>query len=1021
MDVEQLYDEFGNYVGPDQSDDESADSLQLPTAPSRNDKDSHAVVDPDTFGTIDGTALEPIVTNGSSPTNAIILAEDKQLYPTATQVFGPDTEVLVEEEDAQLLSEPLVAPVVESMSGLYESRDSIPPSHYSRAYLTTAIAPYPVLVRNIAIVGHIHHGKTSLLDMIFDATHDMPWSHLDDRHFPIRYTDSRFDEQRMKISVKTTATTFLLQTPLEKSYAMSFLDTPGHPDFIDEVVAGLLLADAVILVVDVAEGVTMVTEALIRRVALMRKQVVLLLTKLDRLCLELRLPPDDAYHKIRHIIDSCNEILSPFNYPILSPSVGNVAFSSASERVCFTLKQFACAYIRANGGENNFPLTAVQLARRFWGNIYFDNATRKFSEDNKAGAAQRTFVSFILEPYYKLHTALLSEDIDKLAEYLRRNGLLSGSGHHHKAHVNGSVPRKALRADLKLMLKEVNSNCFGMGDLSGFTEMIVDHLDSAAGAAVSTFSVLRKVDWPRGDMLSDLQRTWYDAIDACDTSASVPMVAFVAKLVPDEHGSRFDCLMRILSGRIRVKDTVYVLGHSYDELTNREDLSSAVVDSIYIPCARFNIEVKEAVAGQIILVRGIEQTISKSATVVSPSLVKEYDALALRSIREFLPPAVLKVAIEPVRPSELPKMVSSLRQCGSSYPGLVTKVEETGEHTLCGSGEMYMDCVLRDLREVYNKVEVKVSDPVVPFAETVSETSILQCHADTPNKQNRIVMVAEPLEETVLQALEGGKLESSENLRVKLREYGWDALAAKSLWTFGPDPGRGPNALTNDVLGEEARDQASFLRDSIVHGFCWGVREGPLADEPVRGVKIRVLDTTLAESETGRSAAQVIPTARKVVFSSILTAGPRLMEPVNAVEITGTRGAMTIAEQLVSRRRGVVVGQGEVVGTPLRRMIVHMPVLDSFGFEPDLRSLSHGGAFCVQTFDHWAVLPGDPLDRNIELRPLEAARRHELARECMVKTRRRKGLGDDVRLTKYLDDPVLAEVLGDHNGLRDLI
>lgn len=1025
MDVEQLYDEFGNYIGPDQSDSESSGSLKLPEAPQQSDGGHHGEPRLDYVPTVDPSIIDGNTVNASQTpdlTTAVVLAEDKQLYPTALQVFGPDTEVLVEEEDAQPLSEPLVAPIVESMSAHFETADSIPTSRYSRAYLAAAVAPFPALVRNIAILGHIHHGKTSFLDMVFDNTHHMPWSHLDDRHFPIRYTDTRFDEQRLKISIKTTAASILMQTTREKSYAVSFLDTPGHSNFNDEVIAALSISDAAIIAVDVAEGVTLFTEELLRRTVSMGKQVVLLLTKLDRFCIELRLPPNDAYHKIRNIIDSCNDVLSPYNHPVLHPPAGNVAFSSGTERVCFTLPQFAHAYIRANSVGQKFPLNVAQLCRRLWGDIYFDVGTRKFTDANLTGDQKRTFVSFVLEPYYKLHTAVLSEDIDVLAKFLQRNSLLSESGGKRPStHRNGSVQRQALNADLGKMLKEVSSNCFGMGDLSGFTEMVVDHLDSALDATSSTFSTLRKADWPRGELLSDMQHEWLRAMNSCDTSVSAPMTAYVSKLVPDEHGTRFDCLLRIFSGRIQKGSTVCVLGNSYDELTNREDVASAVVNAIYIPCARFKIEVKEAVAGQIVLVRGIEKTISKSATIVTPSLVKNADALALKSIREFLPPSVVKVAVEPVRPSELPKMVTSLQRCVSSYPGLVTKVEETGEHTLVGSGEMYMDCVLRDLREAYGKVEVKVSDPVVPFMETVSETSILQCHADTPNGRNKVVMVAEPLEETVLNALEEGKLDSGENLRGRLREYGWDALAAKSLWTFGPDPGCGPNALTNDVLIEDSRLKADLLRDSIVQGFSWAVREGPLADEPVRGVKVRLLDTSVAESETARSPAQVIPTARRAVFSSILTASPRLMEPIYSVEIIGTSEAMTVAEQLSSRRRGQVVSQGDVVGTPLRRKVIHMPVLDSFGFEPDLRSLSHGAAFCVQTFDHWAVMPGDPLDKNVQLRPLEAARRHELARECMVKTRRRKGLGDEVSLATYLEDPLLTEIAGDHDGLRNLI
>jgi U5 small nuclear ribonucleoprotein component len=57
--------------------------------------------------------------------------------------------------------------------------------------------------------------------------------------------------------------------------------------------------------------------------------------------------------------------------------------------------------------------------------------------------------------------------------------------------------------------------------------------------------------------------------------------------------------------------------------------------------------------------------------------------------------------------------------------------------------------VVQDLRELYAEVEVKVADPVVAFCETVVETSSLRCFAETPNKRNKLTMIAEPLEKVL--------------------------------------------------------------------------------------------------------------------------------------------------------------------------------------------------------------------------------------------------------------------------------
>src|SRR6185437_10129196 len=86
----------------------------------------------------------------------------------------------------------------------------------------------------------------------------------------------------------------------------------------------------------------------------------------------------------------------------------------------------------------------------------------------------------------------------------------------------------------------------------------------------------------------------------------------------------------------------------------------------------------------------------------------------------------------------------------------------------------------------------------------------------------------------------------------------------------------------------------------------------------------------------------------------------------------------------------------------------YLPLIDSFGFETDLRTHTNGQAFCLSTFDHWEIVPGDPLDKAVVLKPLEPAQMDALAREFMVKTRRRKGLSEDVSINRFFDDPMLV-------------
>ena len=80
-------------------------------------------------------------------------------------------------------------------------------------------------------------------------------------------------------------------------------------------------------------------------------------------------------------------------------------------------------------------------------------------------------------------------------------------------------------------------------------------------------------------------------------------------------------------------------------------------------------------------------------------------------------------------------MLDGLRKINKTYPLVTTKVEESGEHTILGTGELYLDCVMHDLRKVFAEIEVKVADPIVAFCETVVDTSSIKCFAETPNKK----------------------------------------------------------------------------------------------------------------------------------------------------------------------------------------------------------------------------------------------------------------------------------------------
>lgn len=145
-------------------------------------------------------------------------------------------------------------------------------------------------------------------------------------------------------------------------------------------------------------------------------------------------------------------------------------------------------------------------------------------------------------------------------------------------------------------------------------------------------------------------------------------------------------------------------------------------------------------------------------------------------------------------------------------------------------------------------------------------------------------------------------------------------------------------------------------------------------------------------------------------------ATPRLLEPVYYVEVQAPADCVAAVYTVLSRRRGHVTRDLPKPGSPLYTVKAFIPVLDANGFETDLRTATLGQAFCQMSFDHWSTVPGDPTDTSIQLRPLEPAPAQHLARDLVLKTRRRKGLSDSIAVSKYLEDETIIAISASGNA-----
>ena len=162
------------------------------------------------------------------------------------------------------------------------------------------------------------------------------------------------------------------------------------------------------------------------------------------------------------------------------------------------------------------------------------------------------------------------------------------------------------------------------------------------------------------------------------------------------------------------------------------------------------------------------------------------------------------------------------------------------------------------------------------------------------------------------------------------------------------------------------------VKDTILAAFRLAMKEGPLAAEPVRGVKVILHDAVVHEDPVHRGPGQIYPAVKNAVWAGILSAKPTLLEPLQKLDIRTPMEYVSQIASVLARKRGrilEVLSQG-----PVARVIAEVPVSESFDLAGELRSATAGRAFWGVEFSRWAPVPDS------------------LLQELIRKIRERKGL-----------------------------
>ena len=416
---------------------------------------------------------------------------------------------------------------------------------------------------------------------------------------------------------------------------------------------------------------------------------------------------------------------------------------------------------------------------------------------------------------------------------------------------------------------------------------------------------------------------------------------------------------RLFSGEVKEGDQIYLIGA-------RKDYRIQQV-SMYM--GAFREVVSRIGAGNISALLGLDLA-RAGETLVD---VTHRDAMMPFERIKYVSEPVVTIAIEPKHPRELPRLVDAMHRLAIEDPNLVTTInKETGEYLLSGMGELHLEIACKFLKDFTGgTLEIITSKPIVVYRESVAGQGVLAM-AKSPNKHNKFWIQVEPLEEKVIEMIEKGDISEIMNRKqmgaILHKEAGWPADEARKVLALEDHK----NMIIDATKGIQYLRE---VRDTIVSGFRWGAESGPLAGEPMRGVKVRLLDAQLHEDPVHRGPAQIMPATRRAFYGSFLTAEPVVLEPIYKIGVTVSARWVGDVSSIITRKRGRITSS-EQKG-PLTMINGYVPVAETFGLAAELRSASSGHAFWQTQFDHWEKAPVNIAQTVIE----EIRKRRGLPRE----------------------------------------
>lgn len=624
----------------------------------------------------------------------------------------------------------------------------------------------------------------------------------------------------------------------------------------------------------------------------------------------------------------------------VSPDRGTVVFTCGLHGWGFSLDHFADLYARKFGVDKH------SLLKKLWGDHFYDSRQKRWSRHSKHPLAQqRGFNLLVLDPIYKI---LLHCTMDQVPT------LLSKLNIQLMQEETTGLEKEAL---IKLMMQRF------LPCKTTLLDAICRYLPSPITAQAYRKLGL-SLDGGEGPLLSQ-------GIRDCDPSA--PLVFYISQMIPQPNG-RFYVFGRVFSGTVRRGEKVHIMGPcTYSGSFSRSiPTVKPIINIVQISCDRTSlVEIDSCPAGHLTGLGGLDSWAVPQGMISSA----ENKWTLMKTVK--ISPPMVRVAVDVNEASDLPKLVEGLNFLAKSDPCVTVTSALSGQHFVAGTGHYHLELCLKALEDMCAKVSLKRGKSTVQYRETVTDRSSFTCISKSSNKRNRLFMTAETMDEALSMAIEQDKIADVGHGDFRVRanhladRYGWDVQHGRRIWCFGPDS-MGANVvsqrrknisslnhLTNQLISFQMVDTTRSLqyvneiKDACVVAFQWATKEGPLAEENMRGCRFNLIDLVSNTDAIHRGSGQIIPTCRRAIHGAMLSAQPSMQEPIYLIQVKCQASSIQHIYRLLGNHRGKLLSEEQ--SNDIISVKAYLPVSESFGFAQHLPTLQ-----C--RFHHWELLQGDPFD-----------------------------------------------------------